>query len=165
MFRILPSVSKMVVQLLQQERNQCSSCGSASLLSFLLNNLRIKNLLYIEHQVELPVLHSNFPLAIYFTYGNISVSMLLFQSITPSNSPTVSKVCSLCLHLYSCPADWLINTVFIDPIYMHWFLKGWNRVGSWGRGSKGSRHTYAYGWFTLLYGRSQQNSIGQLSSN
>ena len=42
---------------------------------------------YIEHQIEHPVLHSNFPLAIYFTYGNVYVSVLLSQFILPSPSP------------------------------------------------------------------------------
>ena len=44
----------------------------------------------IEHQVELPVLHSNFPLTIFFTSGNVYVSILLSQFIPPSPSPTVS---------------------------------------------------------------------------
>ena len=34
-------------------------------------------------------------LVIYFTYGNIHVSMLFSQIIPPSLSPTESKVCSL----------------------------------------------------------------------
>ena len=41
----------------------------------------------IDYQAELPVLHSSFPLAIYFTYGNIYVSMLLSQFVPPSPSP------------------------------------------------------------------------------
>ena len=32
-----------------------------------------------EHLVEFPVLYSNFPLAIYFTYGNVQVLILLSQ--------------------------------------------------------------------------------------
>ena len=36
------------------------------------------------------LLYSNFPLAIYFTYGNIYVSTLPFQFIPPSPSPTGS---------------------------------------------------------------------------
>ena len=42
--------------------------------------------------------YSNFPLA-----DMTTVSVLRFQFI-PSSSSTVSKVCSLCLHLYSYPA-------------------------------------------------------------
>ena len=40
------------------------------------------NVAVTEHRVELPVLHSNFPLAIYFTYGNIYVSMPPSQFIS-----------------------------------------------------------------------------------
>ena len=36
-----------------------------------------------EHWVELPVLHSDFPLAIFLKYGKVYVSMLLFQFIPP----------------------------------------------------------------------------------
>ena len=38
---------------------------------------------------ESPVLHSNFPLAICFTYGNAYVSRLLSQLVLPSPSPAV----------------------------------------------------------------------------
>ena len=43
-----------------------------------------------EYWVELPVLYSNFPLPISFTYGDIYVSMLFSQFIPPSPSPAVS---------------------------------------------------------------------------
>ena len=49
-----------------------------------------------EQCIELPVSHSNFPLAIYFTYGDVYVSMLFSQVVPPSPSPTVSKS-SLCV--------------------------------------------------------------------
>ena len=39
---------------------------------------------------ELPASYGKFPLAVYFTYGNIYVSMLLSQLILPSPSPSVS---------------------------------------------------------------------------
>ena len=38
-----------------------------------------------------PSSYIKLPLAIYFTYGNVSVSMLFFQIIPPSPSPTESK--------------------------------------------------------------------------
>ena len=44
-----------------------------------------------EHWVELPVSHSKFPLALYFTYGNnVYVSMLLSQLIPASSSSSLS---------------------------------------------------------------------------
>ena len=43
-----------------------------------------------EHLVEFPALHSSFPLAIYFTDGNVSFSVLLLQSLSPSPSPAAS---------------------------------------------------------------------------
>ena len=36
-----------------------------------------------EHWVELPVSYSKFPLAIYFTYANVYVSMLYSQFVCP----------------------------------------------------------------------------------
>ena len=39
---------------------------------------------------ELPASYSKFPLAIYFTYGNGYVAMLLSQFIPPTPFPTVS---------------------------------------------------------------------------
>ena len=39
---------------------------------------------------ELPALHSEFPLALYFPYGNLCVSMLLSQFAPSSPSPTAS---------------------------------------------------------------------------
>ena len=47
------------------------------------------------------------------------VSVLLSQLIPPSPSPLYTQVCSLCLHLYSCPANRLTNTIFLDFMYMH----------------------------------------------
>ena len=43
--------------------------------------------LVTEHWVELPVLYNNFPLAIYFTYGDVYVSMLLSQFVPPFPLP------------------------------------------------------------------------------
>ena len=54
--------------------------------------------------------------SIYFTYGNVYVSVLLSQFAPPSLSPAVSKVCSLCFHLSSCPANQYRSFYFI---YMH----------------------------------------------
>ena len=45
---------------------------------------------FMEHWIELTVLYSNFPLAIYFTYGNMYVSTLLSQVVPLSPSLAVS---------------------------------------------------------------------------
>ena len=48
-----------------------------------------------HHRVEFPVLHSNFPLAVYFPRGHVCTSTLLSQLIPPSPSPAMST------HLFS----------------------------------------------------------------
>ena len=53
-----------------------------------------------EHWTELSASCSKFLLAIYFTYGNVNVSVLLSQFILPSPSPTEST--SLLSVLYIC---------------------------------------------------------------
>ena len=51
--------------------------------------------------VELPVSYSNFPLAIYFTFGGTYVSMLLSQLVPPSPFPSVStSVLSMSVSLF-----------------------------------------------------------------
>ena len=52
-----------------------------------------------------------------FQCCSLSSSHPLLPSLCP-------QVCSLCLHLYSCPANKFISTTFLDSIYMHeniWF--------------------------------------------
>ena len=77
-----------------------------------------------KHRADLPVLCSCFPLAIYFTFGNVCMSMPLshFAQAYPSPSPC-PQVHSLHLHLYSCPAPRFIRRIlfvclFLDSIYM-----------------------------------------------
>ena len=48
----------------------------------------------------------------YSTHGNVCISMLFFQFISPFPSPLCTQVHSLHLHLYSCPADRVISTIF-----------------------------------------------------
>ena len=70
-----------------------------------------------EHQAELPVLYSNFPLAVYFIPGSVYMSRLISQFIPPSPSPhPMSTYPFLCLHLYSCPANGFTCTIFLDSI-------------------------------------------------
>ena len=72
-----------------------------------------------KHQADLPVLCSCFPLAIYFTFGSVYMSMLLshFVPAYPSPSPC-PQVHSLRLCLYFCPATRFIRTMFLDSMYM-----------------------------------------------
>ena len=72
-----------------------------------------------EHRAEIPVLYRRFPLAICFTHGSINMSILISQ-FNPLPSPTLCPhICSLHLHLYSCPAYRFICTIFLDSTYMH----------------------------------------------
>ena len=57
-----------------------------------------------KQRADLPVLCGCFPLATYFTFGSVFMSMPLshFVPVYPSPSPC-PQVHSLCLHPYSCP--------------------------------------------------------------
>ena len=75
-----------------------------------------------KHQADLSVLCSCFPLAIYFTFGSVCMSMPLshFVPAYPSPSPC-PQVHSLRLCLNSCPAPRFFITnffFFLDSIYM-----------------------------------------------
>ena len=50
--------------------------------------------------------------------SSVYISMLHSQFIPLSPSPVVSKVCSLCLHLYSCPANRFISIIFLNSVCM-----------------------------------------------
>ena len=62
----------------------------------------------------LPVLCSCFPLSIYFTFGSVYICQCYSHFIPayPSPSPC-PQVCSLLLHLYSCPAPRFIRTFLL----------------------------------------------------
>ena len=70
-----------------------------------------------EHQALLPVLYGSFPLAVCFPHG-----AYVGQSYSPNSSHSLLPL--LCpqvfsfphLHLYSCPANRFISTIFLDPI-------------------------------------------------
>ena len=55
-------------------------------------------------------------LAIYFTYGNVHVSILFSQISHPCLLPLSIKVCSLHLCLLCCPACRIVITVFLNSI-------------------------------------------------
>jgi len=74
------------------------------------------------HRAELPVVHSTFPLAVYFTHASECESTLLSKFIPPSSSSRIHMpILHICISLCSCPANRCICTIFLDLIYM-WYL-------------------------------------------
>ena len=74
-----------------------------------------------KHRAHLPVLCGCFPLAIYFTFGSVYMSMPFSHFVPAYPSPSLCpQVHSLRLHLYSCPAPrfFRTNSFFLDSIYM-----------------------------------------------
>ena len=73
-----------------------------------------------KHGAHLPVLCGCFPLAIYFTFGSVYMSMPLSHFFPAYPSPSsCPQVHSLRLRLYSCPAPRFFRTfLFLDSIYM-----------------------------------------------
>ena len=72
-----------------------------------------------KHRADLPVLCSCFPLAIYFTFCSVYMSMLLSHFVPASPSPSLCpQVHSLRLCLYSCPAPRFIRTIFFQIPYI-----------------------------------------------
>ena len=65
---------------------------------------------------ECPASCIELALVIYFTYGNIYVSMIFSQIIPPSPTPKSPKVYSLYLSLFCCLAYRNANTIFLNPI-------------------------------------------------
>ena len=72
-----------------------------------------------KHRADLPMQCSCFPLAIYFTFGSVHMSMLFshFDPAYPSRFPC-PQVHSLCLCLYSCPSLRFIITIFFQILYI-----------------------------------------------
>ena len=71
-----------------------------------------------EPLFEFPKSYSKFPLAVYFTYGNVSVHVTLPIHLTLSSPSPCPKVYSLCMFLYCCPLSKFFNTIFLDSVYM-----------------------------------------------
>ena len=70
---------------------------------------------------ECPVSCFKAGLAIYFTYGNIHVSMLSLKSSHPHLLPQSPKVCSLHLCLFCSLTYRVIITIFLNSIYMCYY--------------------------------------------
>ena len=76
-----------------------------------------------EQLVELPVLYSNFPLAICFTYGNVYVLMLLSQFIPPYPSPAVlTSLFPMSASLFL-PWKYVVQYLFLDFVWS--FVTPW----------------------------------------
>ena len=76
-----------------------------------------------EQLVELPVLYSNFPLAIYFTYGNVYVLMLLSQFIPLYPSPAVlTSLFPMSASLFL-PWKYVVQYLFLDFVWS--FVTPW----------------------------------------
>ena len=73
-----------------------------------------------KHRADLPVLCGCFPLAIYFTFGSVYMSMPLSHFIPayPSPSPC-PQVHFLRLCLYSCPAPRFFRTFFFFRFHIY----------------------------------------------
>ena len=73
-----------------------------------------------KHRADLPVLWGCIPLAIYFTFASVYMSMLLSHFIPTSPSPSLCRqVYSLCLRLYSCPAPTFFRTFFFFSFHIY----------------------------------------------
>ena len=72
-----------------------------------------------KHRADLPVLCSCFPLAIYFTFSSVYMSVLLSHFIPAYPSLSPCQVHSLHLRLYSCPAPRFIRTIFFFRFHIY----------------------------------------------
>ena len=76
-----------------------------------------------KHQADLPVLCGCFPLAIYFTFGSVYMSMPLSYFVPAYPSPsTCPQVHSLRLRLYSCPAPRFFRNIFFSFFRFHIYV-------------------------------------------
>ena len=76
-----------------------------------------------KHEADLAVLCGCFPLAIYFTFGSVYMSMPLSHFIPAYPSPSPGpQVHSLCLRLYSCTAPRFFRTFFFFFFRFHIYV-------------------------------------------
>ena len=110
-----------------------------------------------EPQAELPALYGNFLSATYITHGNVCSSMLLSQFVLPCSSAAVSIVCSLCLCLYSCPANRFISTIFLDStqyLFFSLWLTSLCITGSWFihlTGTDSRPFLFVAAWYSIVF--------------
>ena len=79
-----------------------------------------------DHRADLPVLCSCFPLAIYFTFGSVYMSMPLshFVPAYPSPSPYPQVHSLVGLHHYSCLAPRFFKTFFLFRFHIYLLAYG-----------------------------------------
>ena len=58
---------------------------------------------------------------------------------------------------------WWTQQTLVDSASSNWNIRMFLKQKRWEGGSRGRGHMYTYGWFTLMYGRSQHNIVKQLS--
>ena len=76
-----------------------------------------------KHRPDIAVLGGYFPLAIYFTFGSVYMSMPLSHVVSAYPSPTLCpQVHSLCLRLYSCPAPRFSRTIFFVYVFCRFHM-------------------------------------------
>ena len=68
---------------------------------------------------------------------------------------------------FSSGSSWLRNKTGVSYIaggfFTNWAIREAHRCGNWG--GEGPGHRYTYGWFMLLFGSNQHNTVKQLSFN
>ena len=68
---------------------------------------------------EFPESYGTFPLAVSFTHGSVCASTLLSAFVPPSfPASPCPQACPLCLHLYPCPVNRFISTIFLDSMLL-----------------------------------------------
>ena len=75
-----------------------------------------------EHRAKLPVLCREFPLASCLSQVENVCQCQSLEFVPPSTSPPYPRVHSLCLHLYSCPANRFISTILLNFICIFFFF-------------------------------------------
>ena len=108
----------MLISAVQQSESAvCIHISTLSWVSLPLHPLIPLLWVITEHQAELPVQYSSFPLS------TVRMAVCICQCCSPNPShpllaPLCPHVCFLHLRLCSCPANRSINTIFLDSVYM-----------------------------------------------
>ena len=93
-----------------------------------------------EHCLLVPCLTHQFALVMYFTYGLVHISMISLKFSLHCLLPLSTKVCSLHLCLFCCPACRIIGIVFQNSIYICTYIYIYMYI-----------HIYIYTVFVFLF--------------